>query len=105
MTITITRRDIQRGKRGSATDCPVALALRRVLNVPVEVWSDRVVAHEPDGRRVYLLPTEAQDFIRRFDQFVIKKATCPSLTFELAAGAEVLTSGYDDVESEGQEES
>jgi len=98
VTVTITRQDIQNGKRGSATDCPVALALRRVLNVPVEVWSYQAVLVEPGGRRVVPLPLDVRDFVRRFDTGVIRKATCPSLTFELDEGCPVTVSGYDEVE-------
>ncbi len=97
MIITVTREDIQRGKRGDAGECPVGLALQRVLNRPVEVWSHQVVLLGRGPRVVVPLPWSVQHWIIRFDTGVIRKATAPSFDFELDwdDAHEVEVSGFD----------
>ena len=62
--ITVTRRDIERGKKGSPNSCPVALAVKRLGHKNVGVglcsisWS---------GMPVAIMSMTAQYFIERFD--------------------------------------
>lgn len=96
MRVTVTRRDIQRGVRGDARACPIALALSRTLEAPVEVWSHCAVVMREHGRQVALLSPEVQQWIIRFDQGVIRKTTCPSLSFDLDGWQDVASSGFDE---------
>jgi len=63
MKVTVTVRDIQRGKACSARNCPIAHATKRAFHTKnvVVLWNLRI-----DGRR-YDMPNRALRFMRRFD--------------------------------------
>jgi hypothetical protein len=69
MKIRVLRTDIKRGKPGSSSRCPVALAVRRVFgrhpdftNVSVGLWI--IVSNKILDVRI---PKVALEFIKRFD--------------------------------------
>ena len=81
MVIEVTREDILKGERGSATHCPIALACKRQLGEEVEVM-DGLIALPLRGRPTVLhMDDKAARFVRGWDKFIIKD-TCPSFTFE-----------------------
>jgi len=62
--ITVTERDIKKGKRQTATRCPIALAIQRTfpgLRVSVNTEEARI------GGTHYNLPDKATAFITEFD--------------------------------------
>ena len=66
ITIEITQEDIDRGIRCSNIECPVAYALTRALNKKVRV--NLRSYYLMDNWTVLLLPKEASNFIKTFDQ-------------------------------------
>lgn len=78
MKITVTQEDIREGARANCLKCPIALALERALKplLELDIWY-RVQVNEDNveitntgaesGRFAALLPEEAEEFIRRFD--------------------------------------
>ncbi len=85
MKIQVTREDIQKGRRGDCYGCPLAIAISRALDRPVEVWSHQVVVLSKVETKytVVPLPVIAQRFIAGFDINKIRPATCPGFEFEL----------------------
>lgn len=78
MKIHVTRRDIEMGRRGVGTQCPVALATARALKAVglsayiAHVYRGIVVFTEPVGLVIdaslhAFLPREARAWIQRFD--------------------------------------
>ena len=65
ITVTVTPRDIVKGKQWSACGCPVALALRRATGRKISVGPLELA--DEDETHVDL-PAEVVDFIRRFDR-------------------------------------
>jgi hypothetical protein len=65
VTIDVTQEDIDKGERGDACKCPIALACHRILKEGVWVCEDLMSISGEDEDVV--LPDEAQDFIKRFD--------------------------------------
>lgn len=65
MKIEVTKRDIQKGERGSCRWCPVARAVARATNYKklVLVASDHVDINDKD----FNLPLRVQRFIACFD--------------------------------------
>lgn len=64
MIISVTRRDIRRGKPSHATACPVAIALRRGGFRPVSVDSHEFFCNGESQR----LPYRAEEWILAFDE-------------------------------------
>lgn len=68
--INVTKRDIQRGTRGRATDCPVALAISRKLKNVDYVSVGQTCASwytKEEAMKDTPLPPEVTEFIQRFD--------------------------------------
>lgn len=68
--ITVTQEDIDRGIRGNAFNCPLAIAIDRALPVvcEVSVGLDTVTINQPDGVAYWFpLPDAAKDFVKRYD--------------------------------------
>lgn len=66
ITVRVTQDDIDRGVRGSTTDCPVARALcRAVPNAFIRVWKDVafVRIHRVE------IPPKVRRFIHDFDDY------------------------------------
>lgn len=64
MRIEVKQEHIAKGRRQSCYKCPIALAISEAMNVEnPEVGSGRVRI----GDVYYWLPSEAKDFINRFD--------------------------------------
>lgn len=69
VTIEVTEADIQVGQRKNCFDCPIALAVRRAypeitnpeFNISVGV------RHGFVGNARFWMPTEAAEFIKKFD--------------------------------------
>lgn len=73
-TVHVEACDIERGKPGSATSCPIARAVRRqhASKRGVSVGRDDVVVGSRGETRrhpaVYALPAKASRFVGRFDE-------------------------------------
>lgn len=70
ITITVTAKDVEQGSPWSASDCPLALAMDRLLpNHIVLVFEDEVRLRSLARREsIRLKPTPAMAaFVRRFD--------------------------------------
>lgn len=70
ITITVTQEDIDKGRRESSCNCPIALAARRVfVNDSVRVSPFDLVLYAKDDEEVRyrMLPQEAARFIEQFD--------------------------------------
>lgn len=63
MTIEVTQEDIDRGRRGSCFECPVARAASRAVGA--EVSTDRYLFYLPTAK--IKTPTEVAKFIHAFD--------------------------------------
>lgn len=82
--VTVTRQDIQKGRRGDCYGCPIALALARTFpGKKIEVWTHQVVIEDDGALLVVALPPVAQRFIAGYDINRIRPYTCPSFEFEL----------------------
>ncbi len=66
MIIRVTRKDIERGRRGSPYSCPLALALERQFPGRGYLVSDELV-HDGDGAIVWWLGKAARRWVARFD--------------------------------------
>ena len=68
MKIEVTKRDIQKGRRRNADDCPVAMAMKRVFRRPVlvgtTIYSIKRNGEWSEGLK---LPERAGRFVRAFD--------------------------------------
>ena len=67
MLITVTQKDIDLGIRKNCRVCPVALAVYRAINLPIEVSAFNVCHEGPYGEIIAPLPPEATRFILDFD--------------------------------------
>lgn len=68
MKINVTKLDIIRGKKGSCSRCPIAIAVGRAFHEEkVAVDGLRVYIYKNIKSDVYTLPAEAVEFIFRFD--------------------------------------
>lgn len=68
--ISVTEEDIRLGIRVSCSFCPIALAARRRLNIPVAVTCSKLKTLNRIGGRTierFALPSKAQNFIAMFD--------------------------------------
>ena len=72
MFVQVTQADIDRGKRCDGKGCAVALALTRKTG---QQWSVYGMRAENDAGQIYVLPSEAGQFIQDFDH------GCPVLPF------------------------
>jgi hypothetical protein len=69
MKVTVTQRDINRGREGSrSSNCPLARAIRRALGDHAPVGVGFVAWERGDGRFVSL-PKKARQFRSDFDNF------------------------------------
>ena len=67
MRIRVTRRDITEGVQGNSFHCPVARAVRRALRAR-EVWvREIIIVTKADAKETFVTPSDALDFIERFD--------------------------------------
>jgi hypothetical protein len=66
ITLEITAEDIQGGASKSSKYCPIALAGQRAFGVPL-VTVGCTTIRVAGSREYYLLPFQAQCFVRRFD--------------------------------------
>lgn len=62
MKITITKEDIKNGRQ-EMYGCPIALAMKRVLQVPVRVFSFGIFTRT----KKYDIPKKASKFVFNFD--------------------------------------
>ena len=63
LTVSVTRKDIERGKKCRTDCCPIALAIRKIPG-----WERATVATFIKNNHIgYLAPEEAQDFMADFD--------------------------------------
>lgn len=67
MKIEVTQEDINNGKQGNATACPIALAATRAFKVSVLVGYSLLIVGEVWRGRTYKLSPAAYDFRRSFD--------------------------------------
>jgi hypothetical protein len=67
MKIKVTQEDIDNGQRKSCSCCPVALAMKRVLDIDVKVGDNKFVLTSSDEFTILELPKEARIFIDAFD--------------------------------------
>lgn len=69
ITITVTAEDIANGKTCNSRECPIALAVRRILTTalvgPCFILIEGVGVNEQDTRIV--LPSVARNFVSMFD--------------------------------------
>jgi len=66
--IKVTKADIKNGKPGDANYCPIALALRRELQLGDHVNAVSVCGEEISiGKTDYLLSPKADRFVEKFD--------------------------------------
>jgi hypothetical protein len=63
VTVSVTPKDIQSGQHGSTCQCPIALAVERVMPGRIHVFDDGVYAN----RLFAKLPKHARAFIAAFD--------------------------------------
>jgi hypothetical protein len=87
--VRVTQEDIDEGTKGDCTFCPIALAVDRALGgeccVAVTIFD--VYITENAHAEVFPLPSEARQFIQRFDK---GKPVSP-FEFELDLDAEGIT--------------
>lgn len=76
--IEVTQEDIEKGKLGECSACPIALAMRRATGKPFEVGTD-IYWLGFDLRSERMLPPEAALFVSDFDD---KKPVQP-FSFEI----------------------
>jgi hypothetical protein len=67
LRIEVTQPDIAHGVRDICDRCPVALALSRVIPGRGPATVDTDSFYFDWGSEVYMLPREAQEFIKKFD--------------------------------------
>lgn len=73
MKIKVTQEDIEKGERTNACRCPISRALTRMG------FNNSVATHHlnifPKGRimKTIILPKEAKEFIRKFDNYMAVK--------------------------------
>lgn len=80
MKAKIIKKDIKHGERNSCADCPIALAVKRMLKLDnVLVYSHVRVIDNSLKATYYKLPKKATDFILKFDE----GHTVKPFTFEL----------------------
>lgn len=81
MLIKVTQEDIDAGKRGNCFKCPVALAVKRVVNNGfVEAGIDSIRVNELDW---YQTPTYVCSFMFLFDKFGSDSTFAKPFEFEL----------------------
>ncbi len=68
VTICVTKGDIASGIRSNDEECPVAIAARRRLKMPVHVTCNRLIFDLPKtGQFANDLPENVRDAIERYD--------------------------------------
>jgi hypothetical protein len=83
MRIRVTRRDIEDGVQGNSFHCAVARAVRRALRAR-EVWvREIIIVTKPGAKDTYVTPSEALDFIERFDSAMLEFESPKPFTFTL----------------------
>lgn len=67
--IKVTDDDIRFGRRASASFCPVARAVNRIIKPPVTVTPDHITVYLDDEQKYLTIPNNERvsDFIRDFD--------------------------------------
>jgi hypothetical protein len=80
MTVKVTKRHIQNGKRGS-THCPVALAIIDLVETGLFVAVGMTLVDIDN--KLFVLPEEAQRFIKLFDN----GEECTPIEFEMRVKA------------------
>ena len=67
--IDVTEADIKNGIRFLSKKCPVALAVKRILKKPVQVWGDTYNLVIQKGKENEIrLPGKVDTFVERFDK-------------------------------------
>jgi hypothetical protein len=86
--VEVTQDDINNGKRGECSRCPLALAIRRAVRpeICVLVGSFDYVLQGDRTRHNRSLPQIAKNFVRRFDDF----AKCKPVSFSLCIPDDLL---------------
>lgn len=91
LIVSVTRRDIERGKRNSCIRCPIALALRRRFPdarlVAITISGARVEWGLRDTPLVASLPQKAMRFVGLFDASRARAKVKP-MRFELTFAPE-----------------
>jgi hypothetical protein len=83
MRIQVTQRDIEVGVQGNCFHCPVARAVRRALQAR-EVWVREIIIFTKAGaKETYVTPSDALDFIERFDSAVLEFESPKPFSFTL----------------------
>lgn len=67
MKIQVTSEHIQNGKRTSAFNCPIALAMKDTGLANVSVGPKHAVVVNTAGDKIISLPIEVRSFIKTFD--------------------------------------
>ena len=67
LTFEVTQDHIDRGKRGSAVSCPIALAIKEKYGDDPSVGSGSVIIHFEDGRMKFKNSKRMYEFIKTFD--------------------------------------
>lgn len=83
MKIKVTQKHIDKGRTGACRDCPIALAIRDVVDGQVTVTCAHVylnALHVYKNDRVLNLPRSAVLFIRHFDR---SRGLAKPFSFEL----------------------
>jgi hypothetical protein len=65
--IDVKQEHIDKGRRTSASSCPIALAIVDATGKSAGVTRDYIALYGFMSMRHYMPPKEAQDFIRKFD--------------------------------------
>jgi hypothetical protein len=91
MKITVTREDIQNGRRHNPSGCPVGLAIQRA-GVPYccVTGGAVVMRHEHRGTTALLLPEAVQNWIADFDQ----ARSVEPISFELGLPVSARCDGF-----------
>lgn len=75
-TISVTEEEINNGKEYNCSFCPIALALKKLIDskylVSVTIGWFRIALKEYEEEKYIVLPKEAGDFIRIFDRALYK---------------------------------
>ena len=83
MRIQVTQRDIEVGVQGNCFHCPVARAVRRALRAR-EVWvREIIIVTKAGAKETYVTPSDALDFIERFDSAVLEFESPKPFSFTL----------------------
>ena len=71
LEIEVTADDIESGERGDCCECPIAIAVQRIVGPMCRVIVGASISIQPVSEPAvnYLMPMEAHYFIRSFDNY------------------------------------